>query len=220
MVERPVDEGEEGRSGVAVSDELSIQFVNTVAWRLRNPGEEKLPSPEALLDWFRAVGLVSPSYSVRLRSHWRTRPDEARPLYEKAIVLREAVYQLFRSRLATQQFSEPHVAILNATLRAGAPGLRVAPVRGLMVWSPTFPHTSPADLLKPIAWSATDLLTGRRRAQKIRQCQDDRGCGWLFVDESRAQNRRWCSMGDCGNRAKARRHYRRHKNLEDDGSTS
>ncbi|MBV8764183.1 MAG: CGNR zinc finger domain-containing protein, partial [Hyphomicrobiales bacterium] len=28
---------------------------------------------------------------------------------------------------------------------------------------------------------------------------------------SRLNNRRWCSMGDCGNRAKAKRHYLRTK---------
>jgi predicted RNA-binding Zn ribbon-like protein len=219
MMERSIGEGEEARNGVAVSDELSIQFVNTVAWRLRDRGEERLPSSEALLDWFRVVGLVTPSYSARLQAHWRKHPAEAEGLYKEAIVLREAVYQLFRARLAAQRFFESHVNILNATLRASAPGLRVTSGRSRMVWSPTFPHTSPADLLKPIAWSAADLLTGPR-AQKIRQCQDDRGCGWLFIDESRAQNRRWCSMGDCGNRAKARRHYLRHKSLENDNSTN
>jgi len=31
------------------------------------------------------------------------------------------------------------------------------------------------------------------------------------VDESRNGSRRWCSMKDCGNRAKARRHYHRVK---------
>jgi len=31
------------------------------------------------------------------------------------------------------------------------------------------------------------------------------------VDETRAGTRRWCSMDDCGNKAKARRHYRRVK---------
>jgi predicted RNA-binding Zn ribbon-like protein len=219
MMERSIGEGEEARNGVAVSDELSIQFVNTVAWRLRDRGEERLPSSEALLDWFRVVGLVTPSYSARLQAHWRKHPAEAESLYKEAIVLREAVYQLFRARLAAQRFFESHVKILNATLRASAPGLRVTSAGSLVVWSPTFQHTSPADLLKPIAWSAADLLTGPR-AQKIRQCQDDRGCGWLFIDESRAQNRRWCSMGDCGNRAKARRHYLRHKSLENDNSTN
>jgi predicted RNA-binding Zn ribbon-like protein len=34
-------------------------------------------------------------------------------------------------------------------------------------------------------------------------------CGWLFLDLSRNGSRRWCSMQDCGNRAKARRHRER-----------
>jgi hypothetical protein len=50
MIDTSIGEGEEARNGVAVSDELSIQFVNTVAWRLRDRGEERLPSSEALLD--------------------------------------------------------------------------------------------------------------------------------------------------------------------------
>jgi predicted RNA-binding Zn ribbon-like protein len=206
------DKGEAVRNRGSVSDELSIRFVNTMAWRLREPSEERLPSSKALLDWFSAVGLADPNYSARIEARWRKHPHEAQSLYEEAIMLRESVYQLFQSRLATKQFSEQAMKALNLTLGASAPGLRVASIRNILVWQTTFRRTSPADLLKPIAWSAADLLTGPR-AQKIRQCQDDRGCGWLFVDESRAQNRRWCSMGDCGNRAKARRHYLRRRRV-------
>jgi predicted RNA-binding Zn ribbon-like protein len=204
------DSGEEVRSRGSVSDELSIRFVNTMAWRLREPSEERLPTPKALLDWFSAVGLADPNYSARIEARWRNHPNEAQSLYEEAIVLRESIYQLLWSRLVTKQSSERAMKALNLTLSASAPGLGVASIRNVLVWQTTFRRTSPADLLKPIAWSAADLLTGHR-AQKIRQCQDDRGCGWLFVDESRAQNRRWCSMGDCGNRAKAHRHYLRRR---------
>jgi predicted RNA-binding Zn ribbon-like protein len=34
-------------------------------------------------------------------------------------------------------------------------------------------------------------------------------CGWLFIDRSRNKSRLWCDMTVCGNREKARRHYRR-----------
>ena len=34
-------------------------------------------------------------------------------------------------------------------------------------------------------------------------------CGWLFLDRSRNRSRTWCDMAVCGNRTKARRHYRR-----------
>src|SRR5690606_23867005 len=40
---------------------------------------------------------------------------------------------------------------------------------------------------------------------RLRQCE---ACSWLFLDTSRGGRRRWCSMATCGNRAKARRHYR------------
>ncbi|MGH1554964.1 CGNR zinc finger domain-containing protein, partial [Streptomyces sp. L7] len=36
---------------------------------------------------------------------------------------------------------------------------------------------------------------------RVRDCAGPT-CGALFLDTSRPGNRRWCSMGTCGNRAK------------------
>jgi predicted RNA-binding Zn ribbon-like protein len=66
-------------------------------------------------------------------------------------------------------------------------------------------------MLWPVARSAADLLTSAEELARVGQCADDRGCGWLFFDTSRNHSRRWCAMKDCGNRAKARRHYRRQR---------
>jgi predicted RNA-binding Zn ribbon-like protein len=49
---------------------------------------------------------------------------------------------------------------------------------------------------------------------RVRMCEAPDGCGWLFYDETRNGTRRWCSMKDCGNRAKARRHYAKSKGVE------
>ena len=38
---------------------------------------------------------------------------------------------------------------------------------------------------------------------RIRECSAD-DCHLVFYDESRTNNRRWCSMQRCGNRAKVR----------------
>lgn len=62
-------------------------------------------------------------------------------------------------------------------------------------------------MLWPVARSAAELLTSPD-AQRVRECAL-RSCSWLFVDRSRNRRRRWCDMKTCGNRAKARRHYRR-----------
>ncbi len=60
------------------------------------------------------------------------------------------------------------------------------------------------------AWTAARaylrLLDGH--PDRIRRCA---GCVLWFLDTSRNGTRRWCSMDECGNRAKAQAHYRRRR---------
>lgn len=62
-------------------------------------------------------------------------------------------------------------------------------------------------LLWPVIQSAGDLMISNE-VNRTRECEDDT-CEWLFIDRSKNHSRRWCDMSDCGNRAKARRHYAR-----------
>jgi predicted RNA-binding Zn ribbon-like protein len=48
------------------------------------------------------------------------------------------------------------------------------------------------------------------RSERVRVCANDT-CRWIFFDESRGGQRRWCDMASCGNRAKAARHRARAK---------
>lgn len=57
------------------------------------------------------------------------------------------------------------------------------------------------------AYSAL-TLAGTPPADRLKICSN---CGWLFLDRSRNKSRAWCDMAVCGNRAKASRHYHRHK---------
>ena len=43
---------------------------------------------------------------------------------------------------------------------------------------------------------------------RVRNCANP-DCPFWFLDTTRSGTRRWCSMNVCGNRLKARRHYRR-----------
>jgi predicted RNA-binding Zn ribbon-like protein len=189
-------------------EDLAIRFVNTLAWRRRDPMEERMASPEALLDWLQRNGLVDAGTAHRIAAAWRTQPDAARAAHEAAVRLREAIHTLFISRIHGKAPPDDALADFNGFLTRASPAVRIGWTSGALAWQAHPALSDAADLLTPLALSAAALMTGTR-AGKIRQCQDDRGCGWLFVDESRAQNRRWCSMGDCGNRAKAQRHYRK-----------
>jgi len=192
----------------AASEDLAIRFVNTMAWRLRDPVEERLQSCWALLDWLRENGVADAKHLKGISRTWEKEPSLANGVYEFAIGLREAVYKLLVARIQDATPPERSLAVLNDVLSKSGPILKASCSARGYVWQSRAVDGDVRDLLTPIALSTVELTTGGRSA-KVRQCQDDRGCGWLFVDGSRAQNRRWCSMGDCGNRAKARRHYER-----------
>lgn len=189
-------------------EELAIKFVNTVAWRLRDPVEDRIASPAAMLTWLLEAGLLDRSAFTLISARWKISPQDARRFGRAADELREAIYRLLVAQVERKAADERQIAILNRHLGAPMQGIELAPVRGGLTWRGGIDAVDRRSLLKPIAWSAASLLTGPRAGQ-VKQCQDERGCGWLFIDESRAQNRRWCSMSDCGNLAKSRRHFRR-----------
>jgi predicted RNA-binding Zn ribbon-like protein len=55
-----------------------------------------------------------------------------------------------------------------------------------------------------LAWGELE----RDMPGRLRPCAND-ACRLFLIDRSRAGTARWCSMGVCGNRMKARRHYSR-----------
>ena len=59
-----------------------------------------------------------------------------------------------------------------------------------------------------------DLATARSALGLVASAETGRlkicpNCAWLFIDRSRNRSRTWCDMAVCGNRAKARLHYRK-----------
>jgi predicted RNA-binding Zn ribbon-like protein len=60
-------------------------------------------------------------------------------------------------------------------------------------------------VLWPVIHSAGELLLSEELVH-VKECP---GCGWLFLDTSKNQSRRWCSMDTCGARDKMRRYHKR-----------
>ena len=61
------------------------------------------------------------------------------------------------------------------------------------------------DAFAPVIMDAADVVTAADH-ERLRHCP---ACDWLFVDQTRNGQRRWCDMADCGSRDKARRYYQR-----------
>jgi len=191
-----------------VAGELCLDFANTADWHASDTPIELLRTYRDLVTWGQRVRLLDAAAARRLLREARKRPADAIVVLKRARAVREAIYGIV---LALLQRRPPDASVLrgfNRELGTALRHLRVIPEPKGLTWTWDFGSRDLEAMLWPVVRSAADLLTSQRRA-KIGQCADDRGCGWLFLDTTKNRSRRWCEMGDCGNRAKARRHYQR-----------
>ncbi len=188
---------------------LCLDFVNTVDWRYsKTRKKEMLHDFSALISWSKQIGILEDKIAQILFKKALKQPNKAKQVYEKAIELRELLYRIFSSIATKGQAPSHDLSIFNKYL-ADSMGKSccLTPSDNGFVWS-FCSRTDSMDLfLDPIIKSAADLLVSSE-LKRVKQCADD-ACGWLFMDKSRNNSRRWCSMKDCGNRAKAHRHYLR-----------
>lgn len=73
---------------------------------------------------------------------------------------------------------------------------------GTLRLSVTMP-VSVQSVLSELASDALDLAADPQARARVRQCESP-DCELLFFDDSPPGNRRWCSPGRCGDRARAR----------------
>ena len=166
------------------SGALSLDFAHT---GVRNgpPAWEQFHAPGDLTAW--------------LRERFDRLDDEAgeRELSD-ALGLRASIYSLTRAAVDGREPSADDVDIVN--LFAAMPDIPPALAGGHRQAGRTGVHTN--QVLSAIARDAVDLF-GEHGEGRIRECSAD-NCQLAFYDESRTNNRRWCSMQRCGNRAKVR----------------
>lgn len=190
-------------------DDLCLGFVNTKFWRGTATPTEQLHTPADLLAWCESTGVWPTAMLQPTRGWWEQQPAEAEAALSGAIALREALFRVFAATASGSMPASADLGALNAALAAAPSRARLRPQGDGFVWElPGRPedHTLP---FAPVPWSAGALLTGGRLG-RVRQCANPQ-CLWLFLDDSKSGNRRWCSMAMCGNRAKAHRHYARQR---------
>ena len=183
-----------------------MDFTNTVGGRMSAEPNERLTSYLELVAWARHAGILTPEKAEQLIVHASRQPDAAEAVLRRAIDLREALYRIFSVSAVALPPRETDLNALNDVLPAAMSRLRLE--RGATACSWIWAEDGELDqMLWPIARSAAELLTSGE-LQRVRECAGD-SCNWLFLDMSKNRSRRWCDMNDCGNRAKARRHYQR-----------
>ena len=217
---------------------LGLEFANTAEWHAGPSPEERLTNYRAALSWAKGAEILSEAQAERLAAQAETRPQDADAALGRIITLREAVYRIFAAVAQCRHPDEGDLDLLHAELREGLPHLRIVAMEHVagdasgtaseeqdeectrrtpgtdaegrqFYWTWGDLDTDLAGFLWPVAGAAATLLTSGQVA-RVRMCADET-CGWLFIDHSKNASRRWCDMGDCGNRAKARRYRARQK---------
>lgn len=191
-----------------IGGSMALDFANTVGGTRVRP-VEYLTDYGALLSWSVASGALRAADAEALGTTARERPADAGAALEGALVLREAIYRIFDAVARGDAPGADDLRVLNARLATALAGLEVVPEDGGFAWRIPADRSALDAMLDPIARDAAELLASDD-LDRVKGCGGE-DCAWLFIDESRNRSRRWCSMADCGNRAKQRRHYRRRR---------
>lgn len=187
-----------------IGGRLCLDFTNTLGSVFRPVESEKLSSYRDLLVFARRAGMLGADEERALAEEAARRPADAERVLADAHRLRDALFTLFYPDRPNR---DEALAVLNRhVVRARARQMLVSSDAGFGF---AFQADDVSELerpLWPIALSGAELLTSSGLA-RVRACSNESTCTWLFVDESKNHSRRWCSMRDCGNRVKAKRHY-------------
>jgi predicted RNA-binding Zn ribbon-like protein len=197
-----------------VTEDVCLDFANTNDWHTSEHPVENLHNYAELTGWGKKKGILSAEVADQLSRLVTEQPGVAGDAYHAAIETREAIFRIFARRYASQPVAPEDLAVLNSVVREAMTYRELVPEGEGFNWRWVEGVDEKNLVLWTAALSAANLLTSDK-ASRVRVCEDDRGCGALFIDMSRNHSRRWCSMESCGNRAKAHRHYSKVKGEED-----
>jgi len=184
---------------------LCLDFANTLYGHSESIHEYLFDYRDLVL-WSHHAEVLSPQEAETLLSKGEQAPAESEAVFRQALQIREKIYRIFASLARDESPQEDDLNRLHrvwlahqshSSLEGSESGFTLAWEEG--------------DALDAMLWritrSAMELLTSDD-LERVKQCGR---CDWLFVDSSRNQSRRWCSMDACGNQVKMARRYEREK---------
>lgn len=184
-----------------------LDFVNSMSDHAGPAPTERLLSYGDLVFWMRRCRLVGEAEAERFAVQGCKHPRAAAAALKLALRFREAAFRLLTAHAAGTEPAAADFAEVNRLVKRAQEELELVPVTGHYHLSWRESSAGPEQLPWRVARSMAELMTSDALLA-VRMCAGE-ACGWLFLDKSRNHLRRWCSMSDCGNRAKAREFYKR-----------
>ena len=186
---------------------VALDFANSMGGSRAHP-EEHLFGYADLVGWAEQAGAVDRPLARRLSAAAGRRPQDAAKVFRRAIDLREAIFRAFDARAAGRRPPAAAVDTIDREARVAAAHRGIRSRDGELGYA--WDDDGALDrAIWPMALAASELLLSDAEPI-VKECSSET-CDWLFIDRSRNRSRRWCDMRDCGNRAKVRRFYERHR---------
>jgi predicted RNA-binding Zn ribbon-like protein len=192
-----------------IGGNICLDFINTLDDRSSAQPKELLTNYYELARFGEDTGILTAAQLDFLYERVHLMPDESEETLRRARNLREALYAVFSALINTQAAPQGAMERLNGNIHEAALHSRLVQRAGHCEWQFDDLTSNLAGILWPIVRAAADLLTSSDLPQ-VRACSSPT-CQWFFLDTSKNHHRRWCSMKECGNRAKVRRFYAKKK---------
>ncbi|GEM45513.1 CGNR zinc finger domain-containing protein [Deinococcus cellulosilyticus] len=183
------------------ANHVAVDLINTV--RMKEGARwDRLEDFQDLRDWVVQSGLLDLAQTEQVK----TLPESTKVLQEVK-AFRDDLRAVLEGFVAGQPVPSSFLDHLNQILQQhpGHPVLKGE--NPPLQRSVQHDLTHPEGLLGLLAAQAADLLT-LDLTGRIKKCENHL-CIRYFLDTSRNNSRRWCSMSGCGNRAKAQAFYER-----------
>jgi predicted RNA-binding Zn ribbon-like protein len=184
-----------------------LDFVNTEFTEQRGRRTDSLRTFADLIDWLRESRVMNRAQLQRAQKLWGGSPRAAERIFLDALALRRALLAMAEKLATRRTVPRESLETINKTIEKRPASVLCARSPRRFEEMTRLDLHEPAQLMVPIAQSASDLLCHGDLAL-VKRCAHP-ACGAFFYDTSKNHTRRWCRTTGCGNRMRVAAHYRR-----------
>lgn len=187
--------------------DVALDFVNSLKSRFENPITEYLVEPEDWLIWVQRQDLEDTAWLELASASVSRSPEHVLAAVEEIKDSRDVIYAVLKAVVDGEQASAEVLERYQELLSRYFSNLRLE-LEGTSFTERVGGESD--DLRRPlmkVIKASYDILSSQR-LEKLKECGN---CGWLFLDESKNNRRKWCNMKTCGTSAKMKKYYRRKK---------
>jgi predicted RNA-binding Zn ribbon-like protein len=192
---------------------IALDFVNTVSGFRGGTPRDRIQGYDDLVYWALQAGVLDDAQARRLYAEASAHPRRAAEAHARAIAAREGLHDVLFAALERRVAPSAALEAVNRWIAEALSHRRVRPTAPGRFETVFEDDGDLLAFLRPVAADALRVIEAELAQDRVRICDevDTGNCGWVFLDETKNQTRRYCSAKDCGNRAKQRRHRMRQR---------